>query len=177
MTYRSYKRFFKESWLELERQFRNELVNPQQENDVVCYLYYALAKRFDKKKLPLSFIRTEDTRYIGRWWLRPDINLNDRLFVEVRMYPLRKYGKGWKRKKQDIAYHVEKLEDYIIEVQSKTSILVRKPVLALWFWKNEEKQEFPIETKLIDNELREKLEKVRERYKERVTIMYGPRRR
>lgn len=175
MSYRSYKRFFQESWLELEEEFRKENVNPQQENDVVCYLYYALAKRFKKKGLPLYLIRTEDTRYIGRRQLRADINLNDLVFVEVKMYPLRKYGKGWRKKSQNVAYHVRKLEGYKAEVESRTSALVRLPILALWFWKNEEIRTFPLEARLIDDDLNKKLEEVSEKYRDRVTIMYGPR--
>jgi len=175
MSYKGYKRLFQESWLELEEQFRNGFVNPQQENDVICYLYHAIAKRFEKKGWALSLIRTEDTRYIRRRRLRPDINLNDRLFVEVKMYPLRKYGKGWKRKMQNIVYHIKKLEEFKVEVESTSSVRVRVPVLALWFWKNEREQTFPFEAKLIGDELREKLEKVSERYKDRATIIYGPR--
>jgi len=175
--YRSYKRFFEESWLELEEQFRKEIVNPQQENDVICYLYHALAKRFLKKKWRLSLIRTEDTRHIRRQLLRPDLNLNDLVFVEVKFYPLRNYRKGWMRRRQNIAYYVKKLEEYIADVKSASSINVRRPVLAIWFWKNERKKRFPLEAKLIDDELERKLEKERDRYKDRVTITYGPRRR
>jgi hypothetical protein len=176
--YKSYKRFFEESWRELEQQFRRGVVNPQQENDVVCYIYHEMAKRLRRKNWLLSYIRTEDTRNIKGEKLRADINLRDRLFVEVRMYELRKYGdKGWGSRKEGIAYHVKKLEKYIAEVRKSTpSIKERIPVLALWFWKREEKKRFPIKTKLIDDELEKKLAIEAERYKNRVTIMYGPRR-
>jgi hypothetical protein len=177
--YRSYKRFFQESWLELEKGFRKGKINPQQENDVVCFLYHALAKRLEKKNWELYLIRTEDTRHIGRSRvLRADLNLNDRLFIEARMYEPRKYGgKGWKTRKEGISYHVRKLEQYAAEVRKSTpSVKERKPVLALWFWKNERKKRYPIKDKLIDEHLEKKLARERERYKNRVTTIYGPRR-
>jgi hypothetical protein len=83
-----YARFFQESWKELESRFRKSLVYPQQENDVVCYLYYALAKRFEKKRrtegkdwLSLDYIRTEDTIKLKNQRCRVDINVGDRLFI------------------------------------------------------------------------------------------------
>jgi len=173
---KSYTHFFKESWQELEKQFRREIVNPQQENDVVCYLYHALAKRLQKKGWPLLLIRTEDTRNIRRQLYRPDLNLNDRLFVEVKIYPLRKYGKGWKRRKQNIAYCVNKLEKYVAQVRSSSSVLVRKPVLALWFWKDTHGRNLPVKDRLVGDELERKLGKERERYKDSVIILYGPKR-
>ena len=165
---------FKESWWELEEQSRKQIVNPQQENDVVCFLYHALAKRLEKKGWPLHLIRTEDTRYIGKRRLRVDINLNDRLFVEVKIYPLGKYSNGWKAKLRNIEYTIGKLEEYKTEVESRTGILVRIPILALWFWKNEDIREYPIKDKLIRNDLLQKLKSVRAQYKGRFTIMYGP---
>lgn len=91
------------------------------------------------------------------------------------MFHLRRYGKGWKRKLRNIEYYVRKLEKYKAQVRkNEPSVLGRKPVLALWFCKDDEKQEFPIETKLIDEDLETKLKDVKEKYENRVTIMYGP---
>jgi hypothetical protein len=66
--YKSYARYLKESWAELEIRFKKGEVNPNQENDVVCFLYYRIAKRLEVKRhregidyLNFQRIRTEDT--------------------------------------------------------------------------------------------------------------------
>jgi len=171
---KSYARLFQESWNELEQEFRRGNVNPQHENDVVCYLYHALAKRFKSKGFPLHLIRTEDTHTIKRQTLRPDLNLNDRLFVEIKMYTLRKYDEGWDRRKDSIRYYVTKLEKYVNYAKLKTSFRVRRPVLGLWFRKRDRMMELPIEALLIPDDLESKLEREKERYKDKATILYGP---
>ena len=173
---KSYSRFFVESWNELENEFRSGNINPQHENDVVCYLYYAFATKLKKKGWPLYLIRTEDTHNIKSQTLRPDLNLNNRLFVEVKMYPLRSYSSGWERKKVGIEYNVKKLEKYVRYTKSKTSIHVRKPILALWFRKRDRANKLPVEDKLIDSELEKRLETEKERLSNKVLIVYGPRR-
>jgi hypothetical protein len=175
---RSYKRFFHQSWLELEEEFRKGNINPQHENDVVCYLYYALAKRFKKKGFPLYFIRTEDTRNCEDGQMRPDLNLNDRVFVEVKMYSLRNYGQGWKRRQKNIQYTVDKLKQYVTHQKSNSSVLVRFPILAIWFKKRRSKSgavEFDLEDNLITEDLEAKLEKEKKRYSKGATLLYGPR--
>jgi len=47
--YKSYARYLRESWEELETRFKNEEINPNKENDVVCFIYYALEKRLEQK--------------------------------------------------------------------------------------------------------------------------------
>lgn len=136
----SYKRFFYQSWLELETEFQKGNINPQHENDVVCYLYHALAKRFKKKGFPLHFIRTEDTRACKDGQMRPDLNLNDRVFVEVKMYSLRNYRQGWKRRQEGIKYTVDKLKQYVAHQKSNSSAKVRYPILAIWFRKRRTKK-------------------------------------
>jgi len=172
--WKSYARFFRESWKELEKEYRNNNINPQHENDVVCYLYYALAKRLKKKGWPLYLIRTEDTRNIKKQTLRPDLNLNDRLFIEVKMYPLRRYQEGWERREKGILYNIQRLEDYVKHTKAETSFRVRKPVLALWFRKRDRDMQLPLEDTLIPEDLKNKLEDEIERYKDTVTIVYGP---
>ena len=172
--WKSYSRFFQDSWSELEDEYRNNNLNPQHENDVVCYLYYALAKRLKMKGWPLYLIRTEDTKYIRKQALRPDLNLNDRLFIEVKMYTLRTYQEGWDRRKRSISYNVKKLEQYVKHTKAKTSIRVRKPVLAIWFKKRDRNMRLPLEETLIPKDLGKKLEGEVQKYKDRVTIVYGP---
>jgi hypothetical protein len=165
--------------LELEEQFRKGNIDPQHENDLVCYLYYALAKRFKKKGLPLHFIRTEDTRNLKEGQMRPDLNLNDRVFVEVKMYPLRDYGRGWKRRQSSIEYYVNKLKQYVAHQKSNSSILVRHPVLAIWFRKRRSKKgttkSLLMKNRFISDSLEEQLKKERNRYKKEATLLYGPR--
>jgi len=172
--WKGYARLFKQCWEELENEFRNNNLNPQHENDVVCYLYYALARKFKKKGWPLYLIRTEDTHNIGKETLRPDLNLNGRLFVEVKMYPLRHYTIGWARRKDGIGYNVWKLEKYVKHTKANTSNLVRRPVLALWFRKHDRDMKLPLEDTLIPDDLHTMLKKEAERYKNKVTILYGP---
>jgi len=177
MDWKSYARLFKESWAELEEEFRRNNLNPQHENDVVCYLYYALAKRLKRKRFPLHLIRTEDTHNIRKQMLRPDLNLNDRLFIEIKMYPLREYSRGWERKRSNIRYNVERLKQYVRHAKAKTPVRVRKPVLALWFRKRDKLLELPIEQVLIPEDLEHRIEDEVVKYKDRVTIVYGPKRK
>jgi hypothetical protein len=175
----SYKRFFNQSWSELEDEFRKGNINPQHENDVVCYLYYALAKKFKRKGFPLYFIRTEDTRDCRDGQMRPDLNLNDRLFVEVKMYSLRDYREGWKRRQEIIRYTMDKLKQYVTHQKSSSSVKVRIPILAIWFRKPKSKSSVAIlDTKdnFITEELEERLEKEKKRYSKGATLLYGPRR-
>jgi hypothetical protein len=176
---KSYKRLFQQSWLELEKEFRKGNMNPRHENDIVCYLYHALAKRFKRKGFPLHWIRTEDTRKLRKGQLRPDLNLNDRVFVEVKKYALRDYGKGWKRRQQSIGYNVEKLKQYVAHTKATSSGHVRTPVLAIWFMKSESKKDkrkpTQTEDKLINEDLRKMLERERRRYGSKATLIYGPR--
>lgn len=174
--WKSYTRFFNESWAELERKFRNGVIDPQTETDVVCYLYHALAKRFEKKGWPLSVIKTEDTRQIKKQTLIPDLNLNDRLFIEVKIWTLRKYDKGWASRKKAIAYYADKLEEYVTDTKARTSFKVRCPILAIWFWKNPKRKILSFDEKLIHPDLQEKLENERARFQGRINIVYGPRR-
>jgi hypothetical protein len=172
--WKSYARFFQDSWKELEKEFRRGNLNPQHENDVVCYLYHALAKRLKKKGWPLYYIRTEDTHNIRKQTLRPDLNLNERLFIEVKMYPLRKYRDGWTRRKNSIRYNVRRLEEYVKHTKATTPFRVRKPVLALWFRKRDREMKMPLEDTLIPSDLEKMLDDEAERYKDRITIVYGP---
>jgi hypothetical protein len=176
---KSYKRLFQQSWLELEKEFRKGNINPRHENDVVCYLYHALAKRFKRKGFPLHRIRTEDTCKLKKGQLRPDLNLDDRVFVEVKRYALRDYGKGWEKKRESIRYYVGKLEQYVAHTRATSSVHVRIPVLAIWFMKRESKKDkrkpTQIEDKLINEDLRKMLERERRRYGSKATLVYGPR--
>jgi hypothetical protein len=176
----SYKRFFCQSWLELEEEFRKGNIDPQHENDVVCFLYYALAKRFKKKRFPLNFIRTEDTRNFEDGQMRPDLNLNDRVFIEVKIYSLRNYGQGWKRRQQSIEHNVDKLKQYVAHQKSNSSVRVRHPILAIWFRKLGAKKDadksYTLEDRFITEDLEGKLEKEKNRYKKDATLLYGPRR-
>ncbi len=142
--YKCYARYFNESWQELETRFRKGEVNPQQENDVVCFLYYAFAKRLEKKSrceskewLSLNIIRTEDSILLKNQRCRVDINLNDRLFIEVKIWELRKFTKEHLKKKHDaIKYYMTLLEKYNQYSKKKSLDLgKRKPILAIWFWK------------------------------------------
>ena len=175
----SYKRFFYQSWLELETEFQKGNINPQHENDVVCYLYHALARRFKKKGFPLHFIRTEDTRACEDGQMRPDLNLNDRVFVEVKMYSLRNYRQGWKRRQEGIKYTVDKLKQYVAHQKSNSSAKVRYPILAIWFRKRRTKKDaskpYSIQNCFITKDLEEKLDKEKERYSKGATLLYGPR--
>jgi hypothetical protein len=176
---KSHKRFLLQSWLELEQEFRKGNINPQHENDVVCYLYHALAKRYKKKGFPLYLIKTEDTYNLRQGPMRPDLNLHDRVFVEVKMYPLRDYKSGWKRKQQGIKYTVDKLTKYVAHQKANSSVLLRYPILALWFYKKERgknKASENHETLFISDELNTLLEKEKKRYSKKATILYGPRR-
>jgi len=125
----------------------------------------------------LHWIRTEDTRNIRKETLRPDLNLNDRLFIEVKMYPLRKYSQGWERKRNNIRYNVERLERYVKHAKANTPLRVRKPVLALWFRKRDKRMELPIEETLVPDDLEYRIENEVRKYKGRVTILYGPKKR
>lgn len=175
--WKGYARLFKQCWRELEDEFRKGNINPQHENDVVCYLYYSLAKKFKEKGWPLYFIRTEDTHNIRKQALRPDLNLNGRLFVEVKTYPLRRYREGWTRRKNGIRANVSRLQGYVRHTRANTPFKVRKPVLALWFKKRDRDMSLPLGDTLIPDDLQEMLEKEAERYKYKVTILYGPKSR
>lgn len=159
--------------------FRKGNIDPQHENDVICYLYHALAKRFKKKGFPLYFIRTEDTRNLKGGQMRPDLNLNDRVFVEVKMYPLRDYGRGWKRRQSSIEYNVDKLKQYVARQKSNSSVHVRYPILAIWFRKRRSKKHTTksllMKNRFISDSLEEQLEKEKNRYKKEATLLYGPR--
>ena len=171
---KSYARFLNESWDELEKDFRKGIVDPQQENDVVCYLYYALANKFRAKGWLLSLIKTEDTKTIRKQKVKPDLNLNDRLFIEVKMWNLRKYGKGWNSRKEWIEYYADKLENYVQDVAAHKSVHVRRPILALWFWKNPKRRITSFEDKLIHQDLEDKLKEEQAKFKDRISILYGP---
>lgn len=93
------------------------------------------------------------------------------------MYPLRKYSQGWERKRNNIRYNVERLERYVKHTKANTPVKVRKPVLALWFRKRDKLMELPIEQTLIPEDLEQKIESEVAKYKGRVTIVYGPKRR
>lgn len=174
-NWKSYARFFHESWSELEKEYRKNNINPQHENDVVCYLYYAMARKLKKKRWPLHLIRTEDTKYIRKQALRPDLNFNDRLFVEVKMYGLREYGEGWDRRKRNISHTAKKLEKYVRHTRAKTSYRVRKPILAIWFRRRDRNMQLSFEETLIPPDLEKKLDDEVQKYKDRVTIVFGPR--
>lgn len=110
--------------------------------------------------------------------LRPDLNLNDRVYVEVKMFPLRKYGdNGWKRRQLNMKYNVDKLKQYVAHQESLPSVLKRTPVLAMWFRKRGTKnvQENSSGSLFISNELNELLEKERKRYSKEATLLFGPR--
>lgn len=61
------------------------------------------------------------------------MNLNDRVYIEVKMYPLRKYRDGWKRRQIGIKNNVDKLRQYVAHQESLPSVHKRTPVLAMWF--------------------------------------------
>lgn len=168
---KSFKRFLYESWLELEEEYRKGKVYPRHENDIICYLYHALAKRFNVKGFPLHWIKTEDTYTLKGGQLRPDMNLRDRVFVEVKIYPLREYKEGWKRRQAGIEYTVDKLKQYVDYQKKNSRNLVRQPVLAIWFRKRGEK---PNNRLFIGESLEELLEKEKERYSKEATILFGP---
>lgn len=170
---KSFKRFLQESWLELEVQYAKGNMYPQHENDVVCYLYYALARRFNAKGFPLHWIKTEDTYNLKKGALRPDLNLGDRVFVEVKMYPLREYNSGWKRKQEGIEYTVGKLKQYVAYEKKNSRNLVRQPVIAVWFrHRRGELGNQPF----ISDSLNLKLELERQRINKEATLLFGPRR-
>jgi hypothetical protein len=170
----SYKRLFIQSWSELEIQYRKGNIDPQHENDVVCYLYHALAKRFIKKGFPLHFIKTEDTKTLKNGSLRPDLNLNNHLFIEVKIYPLRNYQKGWASRQDRIEYTVNKLKQYVAHQKQNSRAHVREPVLAIWFKKRIPEDNRNEDRHFVSSELIEKLEEERNRYSGKATILYGP---
>ena len=171
----SYKKFFLQSWLELENQYRKGNIDPQHENDVVCYLYHALAKKFAQKRFPLYFIKTEDTRNLKNGSLRPDLNLNDRLFIEVKLYHLRDYRQGWKRRQEVIEYTVDKLKQYVAYQKSISGVHVREPILAVWFRKRKLAGNTNSGDKyFLNDDLIKKLAAERDRYKGSATILFGP---
>ena len=137
---KSHKRLLQQSWLELEQEYRKGNINPQHENDVVCYLYRALAKRYKKKGFPLYWIKTEDTYNLKQGPLRPDLNLHDRVFLEVKMYQLRAYKQGWKRKQLVIKYTVDKLKKYVAHQKANSRVLLRYPVMAIGLYKKESRK-------------------------------------
>jgi len=95
------------SWTELEERFRRGEVEPQQENDVVCYLYHALVKRLEREGKPPKIIRTEDSfPRIGR----ADLNIGDRLVIEVKILARQNYAKkGWRNNLGQLYKAVRKL--------------------------------------------------------------------
>lgn len=171
MYQKSFKKLLLESWLELEGKYCEGQVNPQRENDVVCYLYHALANRFKDKGFPYHWIKTEDTFTLKNGQLRPDLNLRDRVFVEVKIYPLRKFSKGWKKKQENIEDTVNKLLQYVDYQKNNSKLLLRHPALAIWFRKKGEKPN----SQFIDTSLEDLLKIEKEKYKNEVTILFGPR--
>ena len=176
---KSYKRIFQQSWLELEKEFQNGNVNPRHENDVVCYLYYALANAFKKKGFPLYFIRTEDTINFEEESMRPDLNLNNRVFVEVKMYGLSDYRRGWEKRQQNIEYTADKLRQYVAYQRSTSSVLVRHPILAIWFKKRENStgrsSSYSKNDFFLSEDLEKKLNIEKRKYAKEITLLYGPR--
>lgn len=104
----NYLKYLKESWGELEKRFRSGECYPQQENDVVCYLYHALINRLEEEREYPKEIRTEDHfSGIGRI----DMNIGNRLLVEVKLRRWRTIysDKGWKRERARIKDLAKKL--------------------------------------------------------------------
>jgi hypothetical protein len=178
--YKSYARYFKESWNELETRFRNGEVNPNQENDVVCFLYYALAKRLKNKRrkegkdwFTFDQIKTEDSISLRNERCRVDINLADRLFIEVKIWSLRDFGiQNLMRKKEIIAFYMDRLAKYSRYAEKKyPNSYQRKSVLAIWF-RNRKADDF--NDKLVNERLSDFFESQKRKFREKATIYYGP---
>lgn len=111
-----YLNHFNAAWKELEGRFLAGECKPLQENDVVCYLYHALLKRFEKEGIPPRKIKTEDTvTGIGRL----DMNLGNRVLVEVRLLSRKStYSsiRSWEKKKQELKELGRKLQGSINEI-------------------------------------------------------------
>ena len=122
-------------------------------------------------------IKTEDTfRTSKQHFLLCDMNINDRLFVEIKMFQLRKFSPvGWKAIWKEIIKERKKLKTYVKVVKAETAFKVRHPVVGVWFWKNDPEDYYVPEQKLIGSDLRGKLENLKNRLKgENVTLLYGP---
>ena len=178
--YKSYARYLKESWEELETRFKKEEVNPDHENDVVCFLYYGIAKRLEEKRrregkdyFNFQRIRTEDTIRLRKQTCRVDINLANRLFVEVKVWNLRNFGIGNLLKKgETIAYYMDLLEKYTrYAEQLYPNSYQRKSVLAIWF---RNRKATKIEEALVTKEIQDFFEAQKAKYRDKATILYGP---
>jgi len=154
----NYKKCFFDAWKELEQHYKKKQINPQQENDITCYLYHALLKRgFSPNK-----IWTENTyENIGL----VDMNIDNRLLVEIRLLSRKNtYGnKGWKTLSTKIYKLVNKLKRCFTKTKR---CHIRHPVIALWNWRG-----------AISEDLHNRLEKLRKHLSKRgLWLLYGPKR-
>ena len=178
--YKSYARYLNESWEELETRFKKGEVNPDHENDVVCFLYYGIAKRLEVKRkreridyFNFKRIRTEDTIRLKKQVCRVDINLANRLFVEVKVWNLRNFGpSNLIRKGEIIAYYMDLLEKYNLHAKKEyPGSYQRKSVLAIWF---RNRKASCIKDALVSDEIKAFFKVQKAKYRDKATILYGP---
>jgi hypothetical protein len=163
----SYSRDLNAVWKEMEKLFLRGDFRPEQESDVQAYLYHGLLSRLSKDGIRPVEIRTEETfKGVGR----VDLNVNDRLFIEIKLLSRkRRYGTiAWKKKEKSLGHDARKLKGYLRTIRSDApGVHLRQPVQALWNWKASPDG--------LDEDFRRRLEHFRERMRNQgIIVIYGP---
>ncbi|MEW6556495.1 MAG: hypothetical protein AB1349_03970 [Elusimicrobiota bacterium] len=153
-----YNKKFRIVWEKLEQCYSKGKIKPQQENDITCYLYHVL---LNDGIQPIK-IWTEDTINVGKKKCYIDMNINDRLLVEIRLMKP-KYHTGF----STFAKKIEKLSSKLKKSSRRVKRChKRQPIVALWNWKEE-----PIDKTLTAN-LKKLKKDLKRKYE--VYLIWGP---
>jgi hypothetical protein len=163
-----YERALDNAWEKMERLFFSGEFKPKRESDVQAFLYHGLLGRLRRYGIKPINLHTEQTfPGVGR----VDLNVNDRLFIEIKLLS-RKYSyksNQWWSRVEILEEDARKLKKYVESTKSeKPQLLIRHPVLAIWNRKADNHEG-------ISEDLRKKLDKLKQRMGEQnMVVIYGP---